>query len=146
MFMFNLEAFGVIVLLCHLRAMPLGVFLRDDQSSKLGPVESIVPSRAPVDALGLRPSIPAPFRTTAPCRGGFPFTSHRCFNREVPSFVSDGEVVSFGLRVLQAVPSGHLQVCKVRHVLNRERAFETVGDVPPCRGLLFSSFAPSNLR
>src|SRR4051812_16601345 len=55
-----------------------------------------------------------------------------------------GEVVPFGLRVLQAVPSGRLRVCKVRYALNRECTLETAEDLPPCRGLLSSSFAPSN--
>jgi hypothetical protein len=38
MFMFDIEAFGVVVLLCHLPAMPLEDF-SDDQSSRLGLVE-----------------------------------------------------------------------------------------------------------
>lgn len=47
MFMFDLEAFGVVVLLCHLPAMALKDF-SDDQSSRLGLVEYCA-LRAPVD-------------------------------------------------------------------------------------------------
>jgi hypothetical protein len=57
---------------------------------------------------------------------------------------TSGEVVPFGLRVLQKAPSDRLRVCKVRYVSNRERAFETVGDLPLCPGgggeVLFSFF------
>jgi len=72
--------------------------------------------------------------------------------KEIVSLVSNGKVVPFvsnwvvpfGLRVLQAAPSGRLRICKVRYILNRERAFETIRDLPPCQRLLFSSFTPSN--
>ncbi len=59
MFMFDLEAFGVVVLLCHLSGMSLREF-SDDQSSKLGLVEYCA-LRAPVDTFCLSNPLPRVF-------------------------------------------------------------------------------------
>jgi hypothetical protein len=59
MFMFDLEAFGVVVPLCHLPAMQLKDF-SDDQSSRLGLVEHCA-LRAPVDTFCFSALLPRVF-------------------------------------------------------------------------------------